>query len=129
MNSSNVKELESLRATVTRLESEIASQLHAELAELPSRYGFSSTDEFVAAVATAAGISKGRRGRPRGRRSTAAAKVRRKRAVITDAHRAAVKKMVGAGRIAASIAAELGISLQSVQNIKKALGLVKERRS
>jgi DNA-binding CsgD family transcriptional regulator len=50
---------------------------------------------------------------------------RRKRATITDATRAEVKTMVEAGKTGAEIAAALGISPPSVQNIKKALGLVK----
>jgi hypothetical protein len=45
--------------------------------------------------------------------------------VITDETRAKVKALVEAGKTGAEIAAEVGISLPSVQNIKKALGLVK----
>ena len=52
---------------------------------------------------------------------------RRSRAVITDETRAQVKKMVNDGKTGSQIAAELGISLPSVQNIKKAAGLVKKR--
>ena len=39
--------------------------------------------------------------------------------------RAEVKSMVEAGKTGTEIVAALGISLPSVQNIKKALGLVK----
>ncbi|MGA7726247.1 MAG: hypothetical protein WCA95_13300 [Opitutaceae bacterium] len=58
-----------------------------------------------------------------------AAKVtkRGKRAKITDATRALVKKLVGAGNTGSQIADRVGISLPSVQNIKKELGLVKGR--
>ena len=52
----------------------------------------------------------------------------RTRAVITDATRAEVKKLVSEGKSGAAIASELQISLPSVQNIKKALGLVKARK-
>ena len=52
----------------------------------------------------------------------------RTRAVITDETRANVKKLVEEGKSGAAIARELGISLPSVQNIKKALGLVKARK-
>jgi hypothetical protein len=52
---------------------------------------------------------------------------RRKRSVITDDTRTSVKKMVEAGKTGSQIAKSLGISLPSVQNIKKALGLVKAR--
>ena len=47
--------------------------------------------------------------------------------MITDETRAQVKKMVDAGKTGAEIAESLKISVPSVQNIKKALGLVKER--
>ncbi len=127
MLTTRLKELEALRSSVARLETEIASELTQELASLPSRFGFASAAEFVAAVAEASGVRKGLRGRPPGRRSSAPAPVRRKRAVITEAHRSAVKKLVQAGHTGGAIAKELGISLPSVQNIKKALGLVKER--
>ena len=52
---------------------------------------------------------------------------RRRRAVITDETRASVKKLVESGKTGGEIAKSLGISLPSVQNIKKALGLVKKR--
>ena len=52
----------------------------------------------------------------------------RTRAVITDETRANVKKLVEEGKLGAAIAEELGISLPSVQNIKKVLGLVKARK-
>jgi hypothetical protein len=54
-------------------------------------------------------------------------KKRRKRAVITEAMRAEVKKMSAAGKTGKEIAKAVGVSLPSVQNIKKALGLVKKR--
>ena len=67
---------------------------------------------------------QGRRGRP----AKAVDKVkRRKRAVITDVTRSGVKKLVEAGKTGSQISKSLGISLPSVQNIKKALGLVKPR--
>ena len=47
--------------------------------------------------------------------------------MITDQTRSQVKKMVNDGKTGAEIAKAVGISLPSVQNIKKALGLVKER--
>ena len=52
---------------------------------------------------------------------------RRKRATITDEIRAEVKKLVGAGKTGGEIARSVGISLPSVQNVKKALGLVRKK--
>jgi hypothetical protein len=125
MVSDKIKELEAARAKLATLEQSIASALNKELAALPGKYGFDSVDAFVAAVKAASG--GGRRGRRAGKAAAAAPKRRRARAVITDATRADVKKMVEAGKTGGEIAKALKISLPSVQNIKKALGLVKKR--
>jgi ParB/RepB/Spo0J family partition protein len=50
---------------------------------------------------------------------------RKKRTTITDDTRSEVRRLYEAGRTGAEIAAAVGISLPSVQNIKKALGFVK----
>ncbi len=52
---------------------------------------------------------------------------RKPRAKITDATRAKVKKMAGEGKTGSEIAKALGISLPSVANIKKQLGLTRPR--
>jgi hypothetical protein len=58
----------------------------------------------------------------------AAGKKRGKRARITPELKAQVKILVEAGKTGTVIAKELGISLPSVQNIKKEFGLVKARK-
>jgi DNA-binding CsgD family transcriptional regulator len=152
MVTDKIKELEAARAKLASLEQSIAEELNKELAGLPAKFGFGSTADFVNAVYSAAGGSAGsagggsgasagggngrrRRGRKPGRPAGAGAaaakssagRKRRKRAVITDETRAQVKKMVNDGKTGGEIAKSLGISLPSVQNIKKALGLVKNR--
>jgi hypothetical protein len=134
MVTDKIKELEAARAKLASLEQSIADELNKELAALPAKYGFASVGDFVAAVNGASGARRGRRrGRPAGSGAKAAApkktrgRKRRTRAVITDETRAQVKKMVDGGKTGAEIAKALSISLPSVQNIKKALGLVKER--
>ncbi len=132
MVTDKLKELEAARAKLASLEQSIQSELAKELAALPAKYGFESADDFLEAVraATGAGGKRGRRagarGRPAGGRG-GPGKKRRTRAVITDETRAQVKKLVEAGKTGGEISKSLGISLPSVQNIKKALGLVKER--
>lgn len=122
MVTDKIKQLEAAKARLARLEKSVAAQLRKELAGLPAAYGFDSPRAFFRAVAAA---SSGRRAAPAvrtpGRR-------RRKRAVITDGTRAQVKKLSEAGKTGSQIAQEVGISLPSVQNIKKALGLVKARK-
>ena len=99
----------------------LEGKLFGELSKLPGKYGFSSVDDFVAAVKQAGGKSpKAAKAGKRGRK-------RKPRAKITDATRAKVKSMVNAKKTSAAIAAELDISVPTVQNIKKALGLVKAR--
>jgi DNA-binding CsgD family transcriptional regulator len=146
MVTEKLKELEATRAKLASLEQAVAAELNKELAALPSKYGFASVDDFARAVLAAGGGGgsasrattrvKGRRGRPPGRPSAAASgaaakpaggRKRRKRSVITDETRAEVKRLVAAGKTGGEIASTLGISLPSVQNIKKALGLVKNR--
>lgn len=129
MVTDKIKELEAARAKLANLEQSIASELNKELAALPAKYGFASVDSFIAALKAAGGGR--RRGRPgratKSAKATAGGRKRRKRAVITDETRGSLKKMVEAGRTGREIAKALGISLPSVQNIKKALGLVKKR--
>ena len=135
MVTDKIKELEAARAKLANLEQSIAAELNKELGSLPAKYGFQSVDDFVAAVRSAGGGGRGRRGGRRGRPPGKAAgggkgapgRKRRSRAVITDETRAQVKKMVSDGKTGADIAKAVGISLPSVQNIKKALGLVKKR--
>ena len=133
MVTDKLKELETARAKLATLEQSIADELSKELASLPAKYGFASAAEFTQAVQAAAGGK--RRGRGAAKAAPAASgggrggpgKKRRSRAVITDETRAQVKKLVSDGKTGGDIAKTLGISLPSVQNIKKALGLVKKR--
>ena len=127
MVTDKIKELESARAKLVSLEKSIADELNKELAALPAKYGFASASEFLAAFRAATGGGRRAKGRGAARAGKAGGRKRRKRAVITDETRAQVKKLVDAGKTGAEIASSLGISLPSVQNIKKALGLVKKR--
>ena len=127
MISSQIKELAAAREKLAELERTVETGLRQELSELHERYGFSDVKSFLKAVTSAAG-SGGRRKAGRPKKAAATPKTR-KRAVITAATRAWVKKLVQAGKSGSQIAKAVGISLPSVHNIKKALGLVKSRRS
>ena len=122
MVTDKLKELEATRAKLAALESSVASELNKELAALPAYYGFDSLAAFVKAVKKAAGS----RGSSK-EKTASAPKAKRTRAKITDETRAQVKALVEQGKTGAEIAKETGISLPSVQNIKKALGLVAAR--
>ncbi len=131
MSSKKLKELVEARAKLASLEQSIALELRKELSGLPAQYGFASVAEFVAAVKSAAGARRGRKPGKAKAKAKAKAKVGgkkpRTRAVITDATRAEVKQLVAAGKTGREIAKAVGISLPSVHNLKKALGLVKKR--
>jgi len=121
MISEKIKELEATKAKIASLEKSIANELHSELRALPAKFGYDSAAAFVKAVKAAAGG----RGKKRPGKSGGG---KRKRATITDQTRSEVKKMTEAGKTGTEIATSLKISLPSVQNIKKALGLVKTRK-
>lgn len=131
MITEKVKELESLRQKAAELEQQIARERAAELAALPRQYGFERVEDFIEALLVAAGGRRRRGNRDRGRPARTGGSSngsgRRPRARITDETRAEVKKLVEAGKTGAEIAKTVGISLPSVQNIKKALGLVSGR--
>jgi hypothetical protein len=118
-----LKRIATYKSRIAALE----GKLYGELAKLPGKHGFSSADDFIAAVRLATGdgpktakVAKPAKAGKRGRK-------RKPRAKITDATRAKVKSMVNAKKTSAAIAEELDISVPTVQNIKKALGLVKAR--
>lgn len=112
-----IRRLAQARATAAKLEQSFVK----ELASLPKAYGFDSLKAFIAAV-EASGSGK----RSRIKKTKKAYKPKtRKRAVITDSVRAKVKALLKAGKSGSQIAKAVGISLPSVQNIKKTFGLVK----
>ena len=129
MVTTEIKKLATLRERVARLERVIETELYEDLFGIHQRYGFADVKSFIEAVKLAArggGRRKGGKvGRPK--KVVGEEKIRR-RAKITDATRAKVKKLVKAGMSGSKIAKAVGISLPSVHNIKKALGLVKTRK-
>ncbi|MEN9661598.1 MAG: hypothetical protein RL324_547 [Verrucomicrobiota bacterium] len=122
MLNDKLKKLAVQKARLEKLEQALLAETQRELAGLPAEYGFANVKDFIKAVKKAA--AGGRRGPAKAQTG----KKRRARAVITDATRARVKSMVDAGKTGGEIASAVGISLPSVHNIKKSLGLVKARR-
>lgn len=118
MITEKIKQLELAKIKVAELQKLVEREMKRELAGLPAKYGFVSLAGFVAAIKRASGKRF-----VRGERKT------RARAVITEETRAQVKKLVIEGKTGAQIASNLKISLPSVQNIKKALGLVRPKKT
>lgn len=126
-------EIEATRAKLAELES--FQKIQGKLANLPSEYGFGDLESFIKALKRAAGaaVKAGRPAKAAAAAVAAAPKAKKakkkgKRARITPEVKDQVKALVAAGKTGAAIAKELGISLPSVQNIKKEFGLVKKRR-
>lgn len=120
MIANKLKEIAEAKMKLAALEASVAAAAKSELAQLPAKFGFASPEAFVEAVRAATS--------GRDHRSRQSGKQRRRRTTITDEIRHAVKKLAKAGRTNAAIAAELTISVPSVHNIKKALGLVRARK-
>ena len=106
----------------------LEQKLYAELALLPGRYGFASADEFVAALKRASAVKPSFKVKAAAKTKTAP-KGRKKRAKITPEIEAQVKALAEAGKTGAEISKTVGISLPSVQNVKKKLGLAKPRQA
>ena len=120
-----IKELEEIEARAAELKAHIESERKAELASLPGKYGFDSAADFIKAFKAAIGVIRKPRGKAKGTAPKAGKK--RTRAKITDEIRQQVKALAESGKSGAEISAATGISLPSVQNIKKQLGLVRSR--
>jgi hypothetical protein len=120
MNVNALKKLAQYQKKIAQIERGLV-KFNQQLTHLPARFGFKSMADFIAALRQAAAVSGAKVLAPK-------ATKRRKRAVITADTKLKVKQLVAAKKTGQVIARTLGISLPSVQNIKKALGLVKSRR-
>jgi hypothetical protein len=124
MVTEKIKELAELKEKAAKLEAKVVAERTAELASLPQAYGYDSLKAFIKALKQAAG---GKRGRKKGVKGKAGRPKKRTRARITPEIKEQVKAAVQAGTTGAAIAKSFGISVQTVQNIKKEFGLVKSR--
>lgn len=113
--------LDALKRKVAALEAQLARS-NRKLLHLPGRYGFQSMNAFIDALRTASGSSTSSRAA-----QTGVGAGRKPRAKITSETKTKVKALVKQEKTGSEIAKTLNISLPSVQNIKKELGLVKAR--
>ena len=122
MVTDKIKQLADYQQKVEKLKQTVAGQLKQELASLYKKYGFESPLALIKAIKDSVGGKRAARGpKPAGGK-------KRKRAKITPEVKQKLKAQVEAGKTGTEIAKSLGISLPSVQNIKKELGLVKARK-
>lgn len=116
------KKLEKIREytkTLSQFESEVGATVQ-KLRELPTRMGFDSMDELIEALQLTR--APGALARPVDSQTQ-----KRVRAVITPSIRGKVDKLWRSGKTAAEIAKTLRVSVPTVFNIRKRLGLVRDR--
>ena len=129
MITEQIKELEATKAKLASLEQSIELEMEAELAGLPVKYGFESMLALIKRLKSIGGVRAKKTRAPKAKSKAArpAAGQKRARATITEEMKLQVKALTEAGKTGPEIAAAVGISMPSVQNIKKAFGLVKAR--
>jgi len=129
MITEQIKELEATKAKLASLEQSIELEMEAELAGLPVKYGFESMQALIKRLKSMGGVCAKKTRAPKAKSKAArpAAGQKRARATITEEMKLQVKALTEAGKTGPEIAAAVGISMPSVQNIKKAFGLVKAR--
>lgn len=122
-----IAELEKAKAKLAQAEAKLSADRASALAKLPSDYGYNNLNDFIKALKASAG--KALKVNKMSKVSTKAAKTAgpRTRAKITPEIKQQVIAAVQAGTAGSKIAKDFGISLPSVQNIKKEAGLVKAR--
>ncbi|WP_438483263.1 helix-turn-helix domain-containing protein [Oleiharenicola lentus] len=120
MGKNKFLELETLKKQVASLEKQLIKRQRKLLA-LPGKFGFKTVGDFVNAIQSAGKAAGG------AFQKAQASSGKRTRAKITPEIKAQVKSLVHDGKTGAEIASKLGISVPSVANIKKELGLVKKR--
>jgi hypothetical protein len=119
MGQSTLLEIETYKKKIAALQKRAAKE-QKKLLQLPAKFGFKTVGDFVDAVKAAAKAA--------GSGSRDVKVSGGKRAKITPETKAKVKALAEEGKTAAEIASVAGISVPSVANIKKELGLVKKRK-
>ncbi len=123
MNKSVLKEIASYENKIAALKKKVEVERRKELMDLHSKVGFESRTELIAALQE---LNGGRRA-PKAKKG-AAPEARAKRTKITAELKAAVIAAIKAGGKGGEVAAQFGISVPSLHNIKKDAGLVKTRK-
>lgn len=145
-----IEQLKKLQADAQKLQGEITNERPVELATLHLSYGFEDVNAFLKAVKDAAASVPAKKAAKAGRKAKASKAVKTpkaakapkaakpgrpkkvegtkgRRARITEETKSRVQALVIEGKSGQEIAKLVGISMPSVQNIKKALGMVKAR--
>jgi hypothetical protein len=122
---STLSALQAAEARVEQLRTKARSVRVQVLKDLHVRLGFASRRDLVEALLE---LDGGGRGTPRTDATTSMPTARRKRARITPEMTRGIIEAIKAGDASAVVGKRFGVSVQSVQNIKKAAGLVRKRK-
>jgi DNA invertase Pin-like site-specific DNA recombinase len=123
------KQIAATKAKLDALEKKAAAEAAKKLTNLHKDLGFATRADLIAALSSleaAGGKSRGP-AKKAGRAAPKKATKRAKRAKITEELKAKVIEAVKNGGKGSEIAKDFGISIPSLQNIKKAAGLTKPR--
>ncbi|MDQ8203330.1 hypothetical protein [Pelagicoccus sp. SDUM812003] len=127
MINDTLKQIADAKAKLANLEKKAATEQAKKLRDLHKSLGFDSRAELIAALSELEG-GKVKRGRKAKAPAAKGAKKRAKRTRITEELKAEVIAAVQAGEKGTDVAKRFGISVPSLQNIKKAAGLTKSRK-
>lgn len=106
------QEIEKYKQKIADLERQVEDERRQKLINLHEEVGYSSRKELISAL----------QGLHRGKSGTG------KRTVITPDMRKQIVDALKSNKTGAAVAREFGISLPTVQNIKKASGLVRKSK-
>lgn len=125
---STLSALQAAESQVQALRQKAANERTQLLAGLHAQCGFGSRKDLIDALLALGGPGRGKPAKSNGGGTAPGAAKKRKRARITAELRNDVVKALQAAEAASAIAKRFSISSQTVQNIKKAAGLVKARK-
>lgn len=125
------RQIAATKARLDALEKKAATEAAKKLTNLHKDLGFATRADLIAALSSleTVGGKRGRKAKAAPSKAGAAGKAskRAKRTKITDELKAKVIEAVKQGGKGSDIAKDFGISIPSLQNIKKAAGLTKPR--
>ena len=126
MLSSKIKELADYKAKIIELEKAVLEERETALSRAHTELGFASRADLIKAL-RALDKAGPKRARRKGAKPAASAekKSRRKRTTITPELRDSILAAVKEGGTGNAVAKRFGVSLPTVQNIKRAAGLTR----
>lgn len=133
---STVEKLEKLRLELAALEAQHEEEVKARLTALPAELGYKNARELITALlpfTRGLTLVEGTTPKPSiatvGGLPDAPKKEKGKRAKVTDAMRTEIVNLLrDTGMTAKQVAEKFGVSMPTVNNIKKAAGLVKKKK-